>query len=209
MCIRDRFNTIASLLIKMDIYSIEPNQPENQRERERNVMVVCRIYPLPEKSPTCIEVNSKEKLTVRGSNSSTYIFDYIFDSETTQAKVYSVAAEQIVRQCFKGFDAAIIAYGQPSSGKTFTIQGDIEVEYYFGIASRTIDTLLETVNQASENTEFILEASVMGISGNKILDLLDPGNENCLLYTSDAADDMQCVDLGGRRIIKKKINKRN
>ena len=28
--------------------------------------------------------------------------------------------------------------------------------------------------------------------------------ETCLLYTSDAADDMQCVDLGGRRIIKKK-----
>ena len=26
---------------------------------------------------------------------------------------------------------------------------------------------------------------------------------HCLLYTSDAADDMQCVDLGGRRIIKK------
>eukprot|EP00826_Nyctotherus_ovalis_P040945 TRINITY_DN4075_c0_g2_i8.p1 TRINITY_DN4075_c0_g2~~TRINITY_DN4075_c0_g2_i8.p1 ORF type:complete len:337 (-),score=35.43 TRINITY_DN4075_c0_g2_i8:5-1015(-) len=31
----------------------------------------------------------------------------------------------------------------------------------------------------------------------------------CLLYTSDAADDMQCVDLGGRRIIKKKKNKKN
>src|SRR5680860_97523 len=30
----------------------------------------------------------------------------------------------------------------------------------------------------------------------------------CLLYTSDAADDLLCVDLGGRRIIKKKkINK--
>ena len=27
---------------------------------------------------------------------------------------------------------------------------------------------------------------------------------NCLLYTSDAADDLLCVDLGGRRIIKKK-----
>src|SRR5665213_3698810 len=26
---------------------------------------------------------------------------------------------------------------------------------------------------------------------------------NCLLYTSDAADDLLCVDLGGRRIIKK------
>ena len=30
----------------------------------------------------------------------------------------------------------------------------------------------------------------------------------CLLYTSDAADDMQCVDLGGRRIIKKECSGR-
>ena len=28
----------------------------------------------------------------------------------------------------------------------------------------------------------------------------------CLLYTSDAADDLLCVGLGGRRIIKKKNN---
>ena len=27
----------------------------------------------------------------------------------------------------------------------------------------------------------------------------------CLLYTSDAADDLLCVDLGGRRIIKNVI----
>src|SRR5680860_1849970 len=31
---------------------------------------------------------------------------------------------------------------------------------------------------------------------------------DCLLYTSDAADDLLCVDLGGRRIIKKKKNNR-
>ena len=29
---------------------------------------------------------------------------------------------------------------------------------------------------------------------------------NCLLYTSDAADERSSVDLGGRRIIKKKQN---
>ena len=29
---------------------------------------------------------------------------------------------------------------------------------------------------------------------------------DCLLYTSDAADDLLCVDLGGRRIINKKIS---
>src|SRR5450756_3046070 len=31
-----------------------------------------------------------------------------------------------------------------------------------------------------------------------------PEYGDCLLYTSDAADDLLCVDLGGRRIIKKK-----
>eukprot|EP00657_Telonema_sp_P-1_P008440 TRINITY_DN2960_c0_g1_i7.p1 TRINITY_DN2960_c0_g1~~TRINITY_DN2960_c0_g1_i7.p1 ORF type:complete len:107 (-),score=46.41 TRINITY_DN2960_c0_g1_i7:45-365(-) len=28
--------------------------------------------------------------------------------------------------------------------------------------------------------------------------------QDCLLYTSDAADDLLCVDLGGRRILQKK-----
>ena len=42
--------------------------------------------------------------------------------------------------------------------------------------------------------------------------LLKPGdivanNTHCLLYTSDAADERSSVDLGGRRIIKKKKNK--
>ena len=33
--------------------------------------------------------------------------------------------------------------------------------------------------------------------------------ENCLLYTSDAADERSSVDLGGRRIIKKKKKAEN
>ena len=33
-------------------------------------------------------------------------------------------------------------------------------------------------------------------------------SNTCLLYTSDAADERSSVDLGGRRIIKKKKNKK-
>ena len=33
-------------------------------------------------------------------------------------------------------------------------------------------------------------------------------NITCLLYTSDAADELDGVDLGGRRIIKKKKKKK-
>src|SRR5680860_769185 len=39
--------------------------------------------------------------------------------------------------------------------------------------------------------------------GQNVLTSLQPGQLMvCLLYTSDAADDLLCVDLGGRRIIK-------
>ena len=40
-------------------------------------------------------------------------------------------------------------------------------------------------------------------AGLELRDLPASASQVCLLYTSDAADDMQCVDLGGRRIIKK------
>ena len=34
--------------------------------------------------------------------------------------------------------------------------------------------------------------------------LMEPAPDVCLLYTSDAADERSSVDLGGRRILKKK-----
>ncbi|CZR99398.1 hypothetical protein CDFC105_64229 [Clostridioides difficile] len=45
--------------------------------------------------------------------------------------------------------------------------------------------------------------SSLGVNIKKTKSRLDIIN-TCLLYTSDAADDMQCVDLCGRRIIIKK-----
>eukprot|EP00657_Telonema_sp_P-1_P012823 TRINITY_DN9644_c0_g1_i2.p1 TRINITY_DN9644_c0_g1~~TRINITY_DN9644_c0_g1_i2.p1 ORF type:complete len:130 (+),score=34.70 TRINITY_DN9644_c0_g1_i2:134-523(+) len=53
------------------------------------------------------------------------------------------------------------------------------------------------------------------LPGRRVLSMVAHPNPNpiisrnpnpCLLYTSDAADDLLCVDLGGRRIIKKQKN---
>ena len=38
----------------------------------------------------------------------------------------------------------------------------------------------------------------------RVKSVIDAPSEACLLYTSDAADERSSVDLGGRRIIKKK-----
>mgnify|MGYP003381672403 CR=1 FL=1 len=44
-----------------------------------------------------------------------------------------------------------------------------------------------------------LLGAVFALAGDEVV-------EGCLLYTSDAADERSSVDLGGRRIIKKKTN---
>ena len=46
----------------------------------------------------------------------------------------------------------------------------------------------------------LIDAGEMPALGGQSLDI------TCLLYTSDAADERSSVDLGGRRIIKKKSN---
>src|SRR5664279_6225385 len=61
----------------------------------------------------------------------------------------------------------------------------------FDVRRRTVATFEEPVRKLSGDWGFI--------------DLFWPGRLIvCLLYTSDAADEEDSVDLGGRRIIKKK-----
>ena len=54
----------------------------------------------------------------------------------------------------------------------------------------------------------VTAGAVIGPQWAVLIDTLIPQEtaqiKDCLLYTSDAADDLLCVDLGGRRIIKKK-----
>src|SRR5680860_610465 len=49
----------------------------------------------------------------------------------------------------------------------------------------------------------ILPYAAQQISGEDVNKTKIGNVASCLLYTSDAADDLLCVDLGGRRIIKK------
>ena len=48
------------------------------------------------------------------------------------------------------------------------------------------------------------EPSTVTSSMSVVVTKYSPGSTFCLLYTSDAADERSSVDLGGRRIIKKK-----
>ena len=57
-------------------------------------------------------------------------------------------------------------------------------------------------SEKGENISRLSPEGFLVATGNKAYSFREA--YNCLLYTSDAADDLLCVDLGGRRIIKKK-----
>src|SRR5665811_339983 len=93
------------------------------------------------------------------------------------------------------------------NGVEVIFQPDEEMfgNYYY--ISEYVDTMLK-------NNVYLNSGLVINFNGNKFFSrngLVDLLNENmgkeglypCLLYTSDAADDLTRVDLGGRRIIKK------
>src|SRR5659263_229855 len=68
--------------------------------------------------------------------------------------------------------------------------------------------VLATCRDDDEQTQWlcerILEHREQGTELKRQAVLFRAQHHSCLLYTSDAADDLLCVDLGGRRIIKKK-----
>ena len=49
-----------------------------------------------------------------------------------------------------------------------------------------------------------LDHDDVDVTGTGAVGQFLPRGQDCLLYTSDAADERSSVDLGGRRIIKKK-----
>eukprot|EP00657_Telonema_sp_P-1_P011465 TRINITY_DN6599_c0_g1_i1.p1 TRINITY_DN6599_c0_g1~~TRINITY_DN6599_c0_g1_i1.p1 ORF type:complete len:118 (+),score=15.64 TRINITY_DN6599_c0_g1_i1:117-470(+) len=67
-----------------------------------------------------------------------------------------------------------------------------------GFEGRDLPRLHGVVAKDANNAILVGEFGTIAYTENGV-------NSGCLLYTSDAADDLLCVDLGGRRIIKKKI----
>lgn len=78
----------------------------------------------------------------------------------------------------EGFNGTVLAYGQTASGKTFTMQGEIDSEPLRGIIPRMVETIFEAITQASETVEFTVKASMIEIYNEKVRDLLDPSKDN-------------------------------
>ena len=74
----------------------------------------------------------------------------------------------------EGYNGTIFAYGQTSSGKTFTMEGlSIDDDKLKGIVPRMMDNIFDLIESAPEELEFTVKCSFLEIYKERINDLLD------------------------------------
>ena len=138
-----------------------------------NIKVMCRFRPpnaFEKEKSTLIDVkihnNNQIKLNevVGGKNvPHTFNFDYVFDMESEQQQIYEEVAKPVVEGVFDGWNGSILAYGQTSSGKTFTMQGVLLQEELKGIVPRVVDEIFSFIGDSPENLEFIVKFQLFEI----------------------------------------------
>ena len=110
-----------------------------------------------------------------------YIFDEIFDINSSQEEVYNISAKPAVDSVLEGYNSTIFAYGQTGTGKTFTMEGFTydNNDKNKGIIPRTIENIFNYIeNNNNKNTKFIIRAAYLQIYNEMISDLLKPNNIN-------------------------------
>ncbi|RXN29091.1 kinesin heavy chain-like protein [Labeo rohita] len=149
------------------------------------VKVMCRFRPLNES-----EINRGDKYIPKFKGEDTvvisgkpYIFDRVLPPNTTQEQVYDTCAKQIVKgYVLDGYNGTIFAYGQTSSGKTHTMEGQLHNSQLKGIIPRIAQDIFDHIYSMDENLEFHIKVSYFEIYLDKIRDLLDVSKTNLAVH---------------------------
>uniref|UniRef100_A0A8C1KSI7 Kinesin-like protein n=1 Tax=Cyprinus carpio TaxID=7962 RepID=A0A8C1KSI7_CYPCA len=89
-----------------------------------------------------------------------YVFDKVFPTNCTQEQVYNTCAKQIVKDVLGGYNGTIFAYGQTSSGKTYTMEGKLHDPDGRGIIPRIAEDIFNHIYTMDENLEFHIKVKI-------------------------------------------------
>ncbi|EGC38883.1 hypothetical protein DICPUDRAFT_96759 [Dictyostelium purpureum] len=151
-------------------------------------------------SSTASSVQTPLKTPIKATSTSTsattskfipnsYTYDNVFTTESDNYDIYNAVKPMIV-SAMNGYNCTIFAYGQTSSGKTFTMKGTGKKNP--GIIPLSIQDVFTYIQQTDER-EFLLRVSYMEIYNEVINDLLAPENINLKTYENST----QGIYVGG------------
>ncbi|XP_074565769.1 kinesin-like protein KIN-7F [Curcuma longa] len=152
---------------------MEPAAGERSSENVEKIFVSVRLRPLSEKEVAandpcdweCINDTTiifRNNLSERSMSPTACTFDRVFRSDCTTKLVYEEGAKEVALSVVSGINSTIFAYGQTSSGKTYTMTG---------ITEYTALDIYEYILKHDERA-FVLKFSAIEIYNEAVKDLL-------------------------------------
>jgi hypothetical protein len=145
-------------------------------------------------SPTAVTVDAVSAAAAAGNPSGAatataqppkkqvFTFDQAHAQQTTQHQMYTSTAAPLVERFLQGFNCTILAYGQTSSGKTYTMSGvDLDGDPSdptngMGIIPRAVSTIFSRARELKEERgaawQYTLKGSFIELYNEDLIDLL-------------------------------------
>eukprot|EP00501_MAST-03F_sp_TOSAG23-6_P001805 GSMAST32.ASY1.ANO1.1883.1 assembled CDS len=175
-------------------------RPLNTREIEGGDKSSCKLSSKDDDQKT-IRLIRPESSNNRGNRGpkSEFRFDSAYGPKSETTDVYEDIVQGIVKSSMEGINGTIMAYGQTSSGKTFTMSGTHDCPGIIPLATMDIFSLIHE----EPDREFLLRVSMCEVYNEEVRDLLNPNNSKELVIRKDrlrvtSVDDvMALLEAGG------------
>jgi centromeric protein E len=158
-----------------------PTPGGSTRVKEEKIFVTVRVRPLSKKElalkdQVAWECDDNQTILYKGppqdrAAPTSYTFDKVFGPASQTEVVYEEGAKDVAMSALTGINATIFAYGQTSSGKTFTMRG---------VTESAVNDIYRHIENTPER-DFIIKISAMEIYNEIVKDLLRPESTNLRL----------------------------
>ncbi|KAK4280762.1 hypothetical protein QN277_012340 [Acacia crassicarpa] len=148
--------------------------PGGPRVKEEKIVVTVRVRPLNKKEQLakdqvawdCIDDHTivhKPAAHERAAQPASFTFDKVFGPACLTEAVYEEGVKNVALSSLDGINATIFAYGQTSSGKTYTMRG---------ITERAVNDIYNHIMNTPER-DFSIKISGLEIYNENVRDLLN------------------------------------
>ena len=120
-------------------------------------------------------------------------FDHIFPANADQSTIFTPVIG-LIESALNGYNASVLAYGQTSSGKTYSMVGSLSDEAQFGIIPRSFTHLFQVIQaRQCQSVSYAVAVSYMEVYNEKVYDLL--GERKCVDIRENDAIGVHIPDL--------------
>jgi centromeric protein E len=145
-----------------DSVSMTTNETSTESAEEDSIKVCVRVRPhlRDERDDGCVWTWENSSIYSNILGHAPYTFDHLFYPEHTNEYIFDSVIKGVVLQAMQGYHGSVFTYGQTSSGKTFTMNGNA---FQPGIIPQSIHYCFESIQSLFTDREFLFRVNYIEV----------------------------------------------